>query len=459
MKVVLLQPPAAHHQSSIEYEPLGLAYLAASLEKAGHSAAILEADLNGWDCKRLADEALKLSPKLIGVTAAAIDYENALKTARLIKETSTIPIVIGGPHASSSADEVEKAKIFDAVIVGEGDETIVELADYFNQEPSDYSKISKIKGLAVSAPREPINDIDQIPFPARHLLHHPSKYQPSPGSYKNRPIAGVITSRGCPFNCIFCSHAVFGHKVRFRSPENVVLEVEQLLNDYKVKEIRFWDDTFNLDRQRVFKICELINTKGLKFSWSCQGRVDCLTKELAKEMAKAGCWQICFGLESGSQEMLDKMKKNISLEAAEKAVREAKNAGLETKGFFILGLPGETKQTIQQTINFARRLPLDLAQFSLATPFPGTVFKEQVQNQLKTAGFSSFQQMYSGKSLPYAPPTLTAKELGKAYQRAYKSFYIRPSFIIKKIAKPAFWRKGYRSLFALMKLLFAPTPD
>jgi len=176
-------------------------------------------------------------------------------------------------------------------------------------------------------------------------------------------------------------------------------------------------------------------------------------------MAKAGCWQICFGLESGSQEMLDKMKKNISLEAAEKAVREAKNAGLETKGFFILGLPGETKQTIQQTINFARRLPLDLAQFSLATPFPGTVFKEQVQNQLKTAGFSSFQQMYSGKSLPYAPPTLTAKELGKAYQRAYKSFYIRPSFIIKKIAKPAFWRKGYRSLFALMKLLFAPTPD
>lgn len=473
MKITLIGPPLGKHNAGNQLPPLGLAYLASVLEKKKHTVRIIEPAVLGWSTERTAKEIINTKPDMLGLSGVSADYSNSLKISRLIKETLKIPSIIGGAHASSQPEEICATRAFEVVVVGEGEETVAELADYYSEnKPKDKNGLEGIKGIVfinqkgetVTTEKRPlICNLDTIPYPAYHLLQPLKKYRPSPGSWRKFPVGSIMTSRGCPNECIFCSNKVFGRTTRFRSAKSVVDEIEILINNYNAKEIRIWDDTFNLIPQRVEEICQVIKERGLKFSWTCQGRVNNTEERIFRKMREAGCWQIAFGIESGDQEMLEKMKKKITLEEVEKAVITAKKAGLQTKGFFIIGLPEETEQTIKKTVDLACQLPLDIAAFSLAVPYPGTQFFQDIKDSInikeKQQNYLQFQTTQD--NLPYIPEGLYPRQVVSWHRRAYRRFYLRPRIIIQQIMELcSFWKAkaAIRELGDIIKLAFPTLP-
>jgi len=273
--------------------------------------------------------------------------------------------------------------------------------------------------------------LDSIPFPARHLLPDLKLYRPNAQSYRKLPATTIITSRGCPFNCIFCDRSTFGKKYRTHSAEYVVDEIQMLIEQFGIKEIWFVDDTFTIDKNRVMQICNMIMERNLDISWSCLGRVGTVTIEMLKMMKKAGCWMIAYGIETGNQEVMDYIKKGITLEQAEQAVKWTKEAGLLPKGYFMLGYPVDTLETIDETIAFARSLSLDYALFTITTPLPNTELFEICKSvgKLVHTDLSKF----SAWEAVYEPPTVSAKQLTAKYREAYRNFYFRPSYIFRQL--------------------------
>ena len=251
------------------------------------------------------------------------------------------------------------------------------------------SKLSEIKGILykengeikITAPRGYIQDLDALPFPARHLYPPLSEYRPVPASFIKLPLGHIMTSRGCPYQCIFCDRKIFGNSFRARSPKNVVDELEELINVHGAKEIKFFDDTFTLDKKRVLEIFKEMKRRNLKFPWSCLTRVNHVDAELLKEMKTAGCWQISYGLESGDQRMLNIMKKGTTVEQNRNAVIWAKKTGLNVRAFFVLGMPGETPESLKKTVEFAKSLPIDIVTFYSVTLYPGNELYEMAKKE------------------------------------------------------------------------------
>lgn len=445
----------------LSYPSLGLAYIAAILLKNGWQTKIIDPIPQNLNLSQILVEIKKFTPDFIGFTATTPTFPKVLTLAKKIKRKfPQIVTIIGGPHVSAAPIQTMKNPFFDFAVLGEGEETIIELLSHLKRKKGGEEKLAGIafrkNGRVTITPSRPyIRNLDTIPFPARQFLPPLSFYHPNPGTYKNLPAGSMITSRGCPFKCTFCDRAVFGNKFRFRSPENVVAEIEVLLKDFGAKEIRIWDDTFNADTQRVKEICRLILKRKLKFTWTCLGRVNFADSNMFKLMKRAGCWQISYGIESGNQEILNKIKKGLTLEMVREAVKKTHQAGIEVKGFFMLGLPGDTKKTMQETINFAKELNLDIATFSITTPFPGTELYQEVKNtkEFKDADFSRYLPYYP-TSLSYIPTGLTQKSLLEFEKKAHFEFYVRPSYILKELLKirsfSAFWSKT-RAFLRLLK--------
>jgi radical SAM superfamily enzyme YgiQ (UPF0313 family) len=323
--------------------------------------------------------------------------------------------------------------------LGEGDFTVVHLADTL-QEGGDLSRVEGIayrhEGELIRTPPRPyIENLDALPFPARHLLPQLSEYKPTPSAYRNLPQATMITSRGCPYRCAFCDRSVFGNRYRSRTAQNVVDEMELLITKYGAKEIRFWDDTFNVDQRRVTAICEEILERKLDVTWTCLGRVNHMNETILEAMAKAGCWQVDYGIESGNQEILNGITKGQSLDLVRKVISITKRTGIGVRGFFMLGLPGETEATMRDTISFAKSLDLTSAVFHITTPFPGTeLFKIAAESgELRSdASYDEYMLGFS-EDVPYVPRGLTAQRVKDFQSMAYKEFYFRPSFLVKRI--------------------------
>jgi radical SAM superfamily enzyme YgiQ (UPF0313 family) len=444
MRIVLVNPQWMHKEYFGKFDearsvqqPLGIAYLAAFLEKSDHEVKLIDAAALQYDKNAIIRETMTFSPALVGISATTASFTKALAVAKEIKKRGP-RVALGGPHVTALPEQSFREDCFDIGVIGEGELTLLELVAKLESEQDlrDVKGIIYKKGSSINRnPARPyIVDLDSIPFPARHLLPPLQAYRPTPSAHRRLPQATMITSRGCPYNCTFCDHSVFGSTHRVRSPTNVVDEMELLVGRHAAKEIRFWDDTFNIHSGRVLRICDEIRARGIDVPWTCLARMDHMNDEMLLAMADAGCWQIDYGIESGNQELLNNIRKGLTLEVIRKVAKMTHEAGIGMRGFFMLGLPGESEDTMRQTIKFAKELELSAAVFHVTTPFPGTELHETAQERGEldsSIGWDNYS-LFSSEASPYVPNGLT-RETIMAYQaKANKEFYMRLGFILRQ---------------------------
>ncbi|MFH1720970.1 MAG: radical SAM protein [Candidatus Altiarchaeota archaeon] len=418
--------------------PLGLLYLASQARLDGHVIEIHDASLSKIKIKHQVD--------VVGISASTPTFYHAIEIAAQLKNEFDVPILIGGPHISAFPSDLNPSS-FDYAILGESEITIRNLLKAIENG----SGIKDVQGIAfkddkgeiITTKKQPlIPNLDDLPIPAYDLIDL-NEYKASPVISKRIPLGSMITSRGCPYKCVYCDRRIFGEKFRAHSPKRVVEEIALLKEKHGAKEIRFWDDSFNIEKQRVMAICESLINEGLDIEWSCLARANLVDKEMLAMMRKAGCWQISYGLESGTQKLLDSIKKGLTLKQGEDAVKWTKAEGIESRGFFMLGLPGETKDTLNDTVSFACKIHLDLAQFYTTIPFPGSELYQisQVSGELNVSDWKFFRPNFP-KRQPFIPKGLSEEEILNHQRKAYRRFYLRPSYILKQVfrmMKPENW--------------------
>jgi radical SAM superfamily enzyme YgiQ (UPF0313 family) len=355
---------------------LGVSYVAAAFEAAGADVRIFDYIVSQYTPDKLKKMLDRYKPDVVGATSVTLNFKSAAEIVRTAKKHNPSMItMMGGPHVSFDAVNVlQSYPEIDMIVIGEGEETIKALMSI----NMDTGRWKDVKGIAFrkddevvfTKPRELIADLDTIPLPARHLLPL-SRYQAL-----GFPVS-VITSRGCPYPCIFCQgRRMVGKKVRHRSPTLVVDEIEHILS-YGITRINVADDLFTANKERVKKVCEEIQRRGLKFGWSAFSRVDTIDKETLEIMRDTGCDSVGLGIESGNQEMLDRIQKKITLDEARRAVKICKEVGILVQAYFIVGLPGESPQSLRETKEFAESLKVPFG-YHLLSPFPGTTVRERV---------------------------------------------------------------------------------
>ena len=408
--------------------------MASNLEKRGYKVKILDAAVEKMDFDEVR-EYLKKQPKLswIGISATSFTFWSALEVARIAKQIMpNCKVIMGGIHPTLFPEEALKSPYVDFVVRHEGDYTLPEL---ISGEP--YGKILGISfkenGRIVHNPSRPlIENLDEIPFPAYHLLPlHKSRL--TIGCEKRSPAIMLLGSRGCPFKCRFCTTAGMGSKVRYRSPENIIEEIKFLMKNYGIKEVHFQDDSFTLNRKNVTRFCELIIKEKIDLSWLCMANIVAVDLEMLKLMKRAGCHQICYGIESGNEQILKNLNKNITLAQVRDAVRWTKEAGIDVRGSFIIGCPGETEETIKKTFNFMKELDLDLISLNILTPLPGT----EIYKWAKENGYlmSEDWRDYTFTKSVIRLPTIAPETVDKYLKKIYRGFYLRPSYMFKRLLK------------------------
>ena len=431
MKVTFINPPQTNSKYKfigVVAPPLGISYMAAVLEENGYDVSIIDASALEMTWEDLEEELNGTSPQVVAITALTPTIEQANKTAQIVKKISPeTKVVMGGYHPTFNHQEVLKTDYVDVVVMGEGEYTMLELVQTIEMG----GDLSQVRGIAlegkVNPPRPLITDMDALPFPARHLLpmDHYKMLNMKTG------MATMITSRGCPMQCSFCaSAALHGPKLRLRSPENVVDEMEHLVKDHKVGTIAFMDDTFTLNHRMVEAICDEIQKRELDVFWGCTARVDTLSDDLLEKMREAGCITIFMGVESADQQMLDSASKNITIEKIRQAFILSKKHKIRTIASVVLGMPGDTKESIKRTVSFVRELNPSYAVFSLATPYPGTRFYKEAfeKNLIKVKDWSKYTLI----SPVLDTVDCSLEELRKLQYKAFRNFYLRPGYILRQ---------------------------
>lgn len=431
--------------------PLGLCYIGAMLLRHDCSVTIFDNCVHEKPVGDEVKEVLAFQPDVVGFYATTMGFNAACQIAKGVKAADpNIKTVLGGPHATALPTlTVEKEEI-DFAVFGEGEHTMVELVKAI-EDGGGYSAIPGLaykdgEGPHQNASRTAPQNMDDFPFPARHLLPPLTLYRPAAIYWRRLPSVHIFTSRGCPFACTFCQSSrlasgnIFGKKVRSHSVEYSVEEIDRLVKDFGVKEILINDDTFNVSKKRVYAFCEAIMKRGLhkKIEWTCNIQVSTpiIEAPLFKAMKKAGCWQVMPGIESGSQQILDMIKKGITLEEAERAVRLAKEAGLVIKANFILGHPTETKETIEETVRFAKRIRAHFASVTLMSPLPGTELYDSAKDFGHFDPFDFDSVAFAGGTdkVPFVPEGLTAEYLVETMHRVYRELYLHPRTVMMNLA-------------------------
>ncbi len=415
--------------------PLGLAYVASWLEKFDFNVKILDALAENHSLQELRTQIRKEHPHIVGITATTPTIVYAFETARAIKEVDPrILTVLGGPHCSAIPFEtMSECSYIDICVVGEGEMTFHEICEAITKN----KPLQEIRGIYYrdngdvknTDPRPLINDLNILPFPARHLLPM-DKYRPSPVKYRRTPVANMIASRGCPYDCIFCTKCIFGRWLRIRDASNVSEEIRQLVEEYRVKEIHFYDDTLTINHRFVEDLCDQIRKEKIDIQFWINGRVDTVNHKILGLLKKAGCYRIYYGVESSTQRILDILRKQYTVEQVVKASELTRENGIEFYGFFILGNPTETVKEIHDTIEFAKR-HCDYAHFTVLTPYPGTDLWNNVEKYgtLLSRDWRDFTMM-KGEEPVFVPYTMSKEELEKAVDYAFRSFVMRPRFAL-----------------------------
>lgn len=376
MRIAVIAPP--YPLEEMPSPPLGVTYVAAAFEAAGADVRIFDYIVSGYSKEKLERELDAFQPDVVGSTSVTMNFYDAQRILRDVKAIHPeITTIMGGPHVSfTAADTLRQYPEIDMIVVGEGEHTIAELTPVFKQK----DKWHNIRGIAfrhgseiiITGKRDFITDVDSIPSPSRHLLPI-SRYRAL-----GFPVS-LITGRGCPYSCIFCvGRKMVGSKVRKRKPNLVLDEIEQIISN-GFDRINIADDLFTTDKERVREICTGIRERGLNFKWSAFSRVDTASQEVFDLMAGAGCDSVSFGVETGNAEMLKRIKKGIKLDQVHAAVNMCKQAGMIAHASFMVGLPGETKESLAETDQFARSTKAVYGYHFLA-PFPGTTVREKIHD-------------------------------------------------------------------------------
>ncbi|HNP89176.1 MAG: Ribosomal protein S12 methylthiotransferase RimO [Microgenomates group bacterium ADurb.Bin219] len=459
-KVVLVQPNykvKADAEIWTTNPPLGLLYLAAVLEKNKIPVKIIDANVENLSWRKAVSLIKKEKPDFVGFSIMTPAADWSAKVAKNLN--SPIIKIAGGPHASALPKEILFSG-YDLCIIGEGEETLLEIVQ--GKDRSIIKGIAYRKGrkVIINLPRTPLNP-NKLPLPARHLIVKGGTDKPylSAGT-RYYPWAQILTSRGCPYNCYFCNKNIFGYQFRPRTPANVLREIDFLVKNYRVREIDFYDDSFNFDIKRAEKIMDLIIKRKYKLylRFSNGIRADKVTGRLLRKMKKAGTDYIAYGIESGDERVLSMIPKAESLDQIRKAVKLTNKIGIPVTGFFILGLLGDTRESMQRTIDFAKSLPFDRIILNIAAPFPGTRMWRLIKEKKGKILIKKWQDFYntSGKMVFTFPGMASPVEVEEMYRRAHRDFYFRPQYLLKNLPRlfslsqlPIMYRGLKRIFFSL----------
>lgn len=438
-ELVLINPPRLFREGNVwkaisrSLPAVGIAYCAAYLEKEGFAVKILDLQAEPRTPHELKSILQEWSVKFVGLTATTVEMEMALEVAEFVKKSCPqTKIIFGGVHPTILSEDVLIHKFVDFVVRGEGEVTLTELMKGAPLENISGLSFKRDGKIVHNKARDFIENLDDIPYPAHHLLPM-NKYRPSTGNYKRLPAMSMMTSRGCPGRCTFCSTEAMGKKTRFRTPANIIGEIERLIKDYGIKEISFYDDTITANRKNMQGMCELILKRGIDIAWSCMSRVDCIDEETLYLMKRAGCHQIGYGVESGDENILKNIKKHISLKKVKDVVEMTKKAGIDVRCMFMFGNPGETEETLEATVRLSIDLNPDIVVFNITTPYPGTQMYEWAlkNGYLSTSDWKNYDLANVIMNLP----TVSQETILKYYHRAYKRFYLRPSYLLKRLSR------------------------
>lgn len=442
--------------------PYGLLSIAGVLERHGHVVKIADADSRrGLTLEQLKDVIVDFRPDIIGLTAYSIGRDQLIATARHIKAFSPAKVVAGGPHVMTYPEDLAEFDCFDILAYGEGEYTMLDVVAH-RQGRKELREIDGIlyrgdKGWIRNPPRAFIEDLDELPHPAFHLLDGLKEYKPMQLLYKRLPVLTIITGRGCPYNCIFCN-SIWGKKVRLNSPQYVVRLIQGVVEKFGIREIMFYEDSFCIDRERMLKLCDLILQARLDISWSCSANARTLDRALLRKMKEAGCWMISLGIESGNDDVLRFIGKPVTTEEAGKVCGWADDAGLRIRGFFMLGHPIDTKETIRQTIEFMKSLPLFTINFTILQLLPGSVFRNVAHEFGEVDYDLGLGTGHPRGALSFVPKGLTAEYLKNMQRRGYREFFLRPSQLFKLIRAVDSWEdlRKYAELAKAFVRLYLP---
>lgn len=450
MKICLINPPWFLKKSNIwdqirsTMPPLGLLYLAASLEREKIEVDILDFQTNFLSWGEIENTIKSKQYEFYGVTSTTPIVNNGYRVSKIIKKYyPNSKVIFGGVHVTALPEEALRERSIDFVIRGEGENSLLELLRGERFETisglsyKDNGKIYHIK------PDGLIFDLDGLPFPAFHKINL-KLYKPAFGAYKNLPAINMTTTRGCVGKCTFCNSANI--LLRKRSAENIFLEMEMLARKYGIREIQFYDDTFTVYHNNIDKLCDLLIASKIRLTWCCFARTDCVTQELLKKMKHAGCHQVMYGIETADNKILKNIRKNIDLSKNIEAVKMTKKVGITVRCTFMFGNPGETEKTIDETIRYSIQLDPDIALYNITTPYPGTEMFAWAKDNgcLVTENWDDYD--LSGPVMRL--PTISLGALNKKYRQAFRNFYFRPKFLIQRLFRKNF---SFKDIFMLIE--------
>jgi anaerobic magnesium-protoporphyrin IX monomethyl ester cyclase len=478
MRIMLVNPRSRLPIDTRTTPHLGLAYLGAISERRGDEVFIFDGDVEDGS---ITEAVRTFDPHLVGITANTSQVKQAWRTAEAIKSVKDVLIVLGGPHPSVLPIESAERPEVDIVVRGEGEEIWEDLsgiveqtltanpaagaADLLDPQARLFADVFGITyqtadGVLDHRPEHPpVADLDGLPWPAYHLfkMDRYTNLQPATDTIEGAKSFSLLTSRGCPYRCTYCSQSIMPQKWRARSPENILAEWRHLVEDMGAEEIGVLDDTANVKRQRLLDLSDLLIANHLNHvPWIFVNgiRANLADQELLGRMKAAGLKRTAFGVESGDPEILASLNKKIDMDTIRRAFKDAKAVGLETIGFFIIGLPGETEETMEATIRFACELDPMIANFSMMTPFPGT----QVYETVKAGGHFLMEDwddyvFFEGKAR-YEMEEVTAELVERKWREAYRRFYLRPHRVLQILLRKDFWLNWRRTFRMAFRTLF-----
>jgi anaerobic magnesium-protoporphyrin IX monomethyl ester cyclase len=432
-----------------KFPPLGLSYVAASLEKAGFEVQMFDNYLQKKPISEVKQIIKKLNPKMVGITCSSSTYHKCIETSTAIKEVlPNCKVAVGGWHPSYVPESMLQHPEIDYVIMGEGERAMVELTTYVTKGEKEIV-LGAIAGLAYrlgsnilkNTPKF-MENLDEIPFPARHLLPM-DQYERKMEFLDVEPVDIMSITRGCPFSCAFCeTRKMWGPACRFFSPKRVVDEARNLKEKFGSKGIYFINDNFTIRKKETIELCELMKREKLDLQWICDTRADMLNQELLVKMREAGCKTIWFGIESGVPRILEKINKHISLEQVEQAFKMCRKEGIRVAASFMLGIPGETKAEMETTFNFAKKLNPDLCQFNVFIAYPDSLLYEEI---LRSGNYEKLDEFL----LAAKTEEFDYKIVMDIASRFHRNFHRQPKRILQKIKKDGLGpvlRQGFKLL-------------
>ena len=481
MRVALINPKFRLPIDTRTTPHMGLAYLGAVSERRGDDVRIYDADIED---QPLAEFLQDFRPHIVGITANTPQVKQAWRTAAAIKQELDIPIVLGGPHVSVVSEELDFESLrqppVDLVVRGEGEGPWIEICNrveaYLRDQPefsvgalmdSGRDLFGDVLGASYktndgqlhrNADAPVIADLDGLPWPAYHLfrMDRYTNLQPATDAVDGSRSFSILTSRGCPYRCTFCSQSIMPIKWRARSPENVIEEWRHLVQDLGALEIGVLDDSANIRKNRLHVLADaLIENRLNHVPWIFVNgiRANLADLDLLTKLKQAGLLRTAFGVETGDAEMLVKIDKHVDHDTIRQAFKNAKAAGIETIGFFIIGLPGDTRESMQRTIDFAVEIDPMIANFSMMTPYPGTIVYEQVKQDGRFLVTDWEDYVFFDQKARYEMGDLTAELVEEMYRKAYRQFYWRPKYIARAVSRKDFWlnfgrnaRLAYRTI-------------